>query len=174
MPRSPKGILSFEEMDRLLRYEPETGHLFWKVDRGRNGKGASGAKAGSRAGCVGNHGYIQIATRVGRVLAHRLAWLLTHRAMPDGEIDHKNGDRTDNRLCNLRAATRTENSRNQQMHSDNKSGFKGVHKRNRKFRAEIMHEGKKVHLGYFVTAQEAHDAYCKAAREYHGQFARAA
>lgn len=166
--------LTFEEIDRVLRYDPGSGELFWRVNRGRNGNGCSGAKAGDRAGGIANHGYIQINTRVGRVLAHRLAWLLVFRAMPVGEIDHINGDRTDNRICNLRAATRAENSRNQSMHSDNKSGFKGVRRCSRKFRAEIMHKGKKLHLGYFVTAQEAHEAYCKAAREYHGDFARVA
>lgn len=166
-----KRVLSFEEVDRVLRYEPGTGEFFWRVDRGRGG---NGAKAGDPAGCLMNAGYIHINTRIGQVLAHRLAWLLTHKVMPAGEIDHKNLNRSDNRLCNLRAATRIENCGNMPMHSDNKSGFKGVHKRNGKFRAEIMHRGKKVHLGYFVTAEEAHEAYCKAAREYHGEFARVA
>jgi hypothetical protein len=164
-------ILTFEEIDQLLRYEPETGHLFWRVDRGR---GSNGAKAGDQAGGVANHGYVQINTRIGRVLAHRLAWLLTHRVMPEVEIDHVNGNRTDNRIKNLRTATRAQNSQNMQMHSDNQTGFKGVHKRNRRFRAEIMSGGKKTHLGYFATAQEAHRAYCEAAREYHGKFARLA
>jgi hypothetical protein len=95
---------------------------------------------------------------------------------PQGKmtVDHINMNPLDNRRCNLRLATRSQNQMNHKVQSNNTSGFKGVHlfKRTGKFRAYIMVNGKEKHLGYFVTAEEAHAKYCEAAKEMHGEFAR--
>ena len=88
------------------------------------------------------------------------------------EVDHKNGNRTDNRRSNLRIANRAENSRNQMMRSNNKSGFKGVCKRGTKWIATIGKDNRHFHLGCFSTAKLASEAYDAAALKLHGEFAR--
>lgn len=104
--------------------------------------------------------------------------LQLHRAIlsaPDGmQTDHIDGDGLNNRRCNLRLATPSENARNQRRARDNTSGFKGVwwHKGRRKWQAQIMAGGRQKYLGLFNTAEEAHAAYCEAARSLHGEFAR--
>jgi hypothetical protein len=89
---------------------------------------------------------------------------------PRGEIDHRNGDRADNRIANLRECSRAENARN--VTSRNPSGFKGVRRDDSRWRASITVNGKRIHLGTFDTAEKAAAAYDKAARRYHGEFAR--
>jgi hypothetical protein len=84
------------------------------------------------------------------------------------EVDHKDRDPTNNSRDNLRPATRTQNQAN--SGSDAISGFKGVYARRNKFQAAISINYKKVHLGSFDTAQQAHTAYLKAATKLHGDF----
>ena len=104
-----------------------------------------------------------------------------HRFLMDyrfKEIDHIDRDGLNNRKSNLRNAVDkqglNQNSRNCGIRRDNTTGFKGVHfyKRKQKFSAQIVVNGKKIHLGYFDTAEEAHAVYCTAANELHGAFAR--
>jgi hypothetical protein len=92
------------------------------------------------------------------------------------EVDHINGDPTDNRWSNLREATPQQNKFNRGTCKSNKSGFKGVsrHKQNGNWVAEITHNYRKYHIGCFDTPEEAHEAYKKAAYILHGEFARAA
>jgi hypothetical protein len=89
-------------------------------------------------------------------------------------VDHKNRNGLDCRRSNLRFATSTQNMANQKLRSDSISGFKGVgyDKRKDKWRARIKHSGQEEHLGYFATAELAHEAYCKRAVELFGEFAR--
>lgn len=89
-------------------------------------------------------------------------------------VDHINGDPLDNRKCNLRICEPIENWRSCKRRKDNTSGYKGVSwsKSNKKWNARIKHEGKRISLGYFVTPEAAHAAYCKAADELFGEFAR--
>jgi len=93
---------------------------------------------------------------------------------PGMTVDHINGDPLDNRRCNLRLATRSQNQMNRRTQSNNTSGFKGVSlfKRTGKYRAYIMVAGKETHLGYFATAEEASAAYQAALAMHHGDFAR--
>jgi hypothetical protein len=94
---------------------------------------------------------------------------------PDGlEVDHIDGDGLNNRRCNLRLATRSQNMRNQRLNSRNTSGFKGVSwdKRDKKWLAYIKVYRKKIHLGSFDTPEDAHAAYCDAAARLHGEFAK--
>ena len=92
------------------------------------------------------------------------------------EVDHKNGDHTDDRLENLRWATRSENTQNTRVHKDNVVGFKGVSIkpgiRNKRYSARIYHEGKTIRLGNFYTPQEAHAVYIAKAKELHGEYFR--
>jgi hypothetical protein len=90
------------------------------------------------------------------------------------EVDHINCNTLDNRKENLRICTHEQNTQNTKIHKDNKSGYKGVYyaKWAHKYRAEIQHFGKRVKLGYFDTAENAWLAYCKASKDFHGEYAR--
>jgi len=105
-----------------------------------------------------------------RVLMHRQIM----RAGRGLVVDHVDRDGLNNRRSNLRIATQAQNSRNRRRHRNNTSGFKGVsfHRREKKWYAHIHHQGKKLFLGYFVSAEAAHAAYCDAAARLHGEFAR--
>jgi len=102
---------------------------------------------------------------------HRLAWWLHYGKWPTGEIDHINGNKSDNRIVNLRLATRGQNVDNRKKH---RTGPKGAFrfKRGPKWTAQIRHDGVKYHLGVFDDERIAHEAYCEAARRLKGEFAR--
>ena len=94
---------------------------------------------------------------------------------PDGlQVDHCDGNGLNNRRCNLRVATAAQNQQNARKRSDNTTGLKGVdwHKRDRKWRARIVANGKRKHLGLYHTAEEAYAAYCAASEKYHKEFGR--
>lgn len=150
-----------EEIKNFLDYCPETGLFTWVVDAAKN------VKAGKIAGCIQSHGYIYIALKKKRYSAHRLAWFFCYGKWPTKHIDHINGNKTDNRIENLREATTSENGQNRAANKNTKTGFKGVTAHNKKFRAEITHQGKTHYLGVFMTAKEASEAYKKAAKQLH-------
>lgn len=157
-----------DDLKNAFSYDPETGFLTWREVR-------FGAKAGERAGSVGvANGYRRICFRYKNYYAHRLAWMLHHNQLiPAGvEIDHINGDRDDNRACNLRLCTAEENKRNRRPSAGRK--YKGVRFRavTGKWEAAINSKGGSQHLGTFLTEAEAAAAYDAAARERHGEFAR--
>jgi hypothetical protein len=106
--------------------------------------------------------------------AHRLAWFYVHGEWPPGELDHINGDPSDNRIANLRLATSSNQRMNARRRSDNTSGTKGIwfYKRRAQWIAEIMIDGKKHHVGQFATLLEAKGARIAAAVRLHGAFAR--
>jgi hypothetical protein len=144
-------------------YDPETGLFRWKL---LSGKARPGAIAGSRH-C---QGYVAIGYQGHRMLAHRLAWAFVHGEFPRHEIDHINGDRTDNRIANLRDVSRSVNNENLRgARSHNKSGLLGVSRRNwcSTFGAAIRVNGKRYHLGSFPSAEKAHEAYLTAKRRLH-------
>lgn len=140
-------------------YDPESGALL---------------RDGRTAGCVTIHGYREVRVSGVRIYAHRVAWALHYGVWPSGMIDHANGNRLDNRLCNLREATPAQNGWNRRVSRNTSSGFKGVcyHTGQRRWRAKIHHNGVEKHLGSFLTKDEACGAYRAAAIEYHGEFAR--
>lgn len=124
------------------------------------------------ARCNQNAAYTYAATRIaGRfMLMHRFIL----NAPASKLVDHINGDRLDNRRCNLRLCTHAENQRNGKRPSNNTSGFKGVHwrKDRQRWYAEIYVNNARVHLGCYQSKEAAAEAYRTAALKYHGEFAR--
>ena len=150
-----------------LEYDRETGHLTWIKP-----VGARLDFVGKRAGSKYQDGYRYIRVKGFRLLEHRVIWALSD--MPATvQIDHINGIKDDNRLCNLRMATNSQNSMNKPKQSNNTSGYKGVtfHKGTGKYHAKIGSKGKNKSLGYFDTAEQAHAAYVEASSNVHGEFA---
>lgn len=100
---------------------------------------------------------------------------MTHLILPRKTgyvIDHRDGDKLNNQKDNLRYATLSGNARNSGIRKDNTSGYKGICKRRNRWQAYIYHNCKQLHLGSFVTKEEAAKAYDNAARDLYGDFAR--
>lgn len=148
-------------VDSLLSYDSETGIFTWKQNRRT-------VKAGQVAGHKSQLGYVDISVCGKLYQAHRLAWMLVHREIPNGEIDHINGIRHDNRIANLRIVDSRGNKQNKRLPMrTNKSGFLGVDFCQGKYRAQIRVNGEKLYLGLFDSPEDAHAAYLKAKREHH-------
>lgn len=162
--------VTHDRLTEILAYDCETGVFTWRVWRG-----GGSPRAGSPAGYVCK-GYLSIVIDGRMYPAHRLAWFYVKKVWPHGDLDHESMDRTDNRIKNLREATRSENMGNIKAHKDNTYGLKGVgfDKRHGTWYSTIMRNGKRHWLGRHKTAEEAHAAYQKAAAKLFGEFARAA
>jgi hypothetical protein len=159
--------LTIREMEILVSYNPETGEFHWRKPR-------PNATSGSRAGGMTAYGYRKISVCGRNYLEHRLAWLFMTGEYPDGEIDHINGDKIDNRYSNLRLATPSQNQANKGMRSDNTSGVKGVtwDKSRGKWLASIHKDGERIPLGRYNDINDAAEAYRAASIEYFAEFSR--
>jgi len=146
---------------QALRYEPETGLVTWRVSSGCR-------KPGDVAASVNSLGYGRVKVAGKTFGAHRVAWALHYGSMPALHIDHINGVKTDNRIANLRLATRSQN----QMNRGSATGHKGVTWSSAQGRwlARCAVGGRRHHLGYFETLPAAIAAYKRAASQLHGQF----
>lgn len=162
--------LTHERLLQVLSYEPETGKFR------RTAKAPGPIKIGQEAGWINPNGYRYIEVCGERFLAHRLAWFYMTGEWPSNEIDHKDCNRDNNSWVNLRAATRLQNLHNAKIKTMSSTGYKGVYfdKRYGKFVARIRHAGKRISLGYFDAAEDAHQAYAVKAAEFRGEFARSA
>ena len=147
-----------------LHYDQNTGDFTWRISH-------PNAKAGTKAGHIDDQGRPRVWVMGTRYIASRLAWYWMTGAWPTAEIDHINGDKSDNRWCNLREATRSQNECNKGLKANNTSGVKGVRKVGGRWRAEIWRDGVRHHLGYHDTKEAARQAYMDAATELHGEFA---
>lgn len=158
-----RELLELAELRETLSYDQESGEFCWLKTN------SNVSMAGSIAGrSMNSDGYRQIVIAGRFYKAHRLAWFYVHGKWPD-QIDHINGDRTDNRLCNLRNVTSQQNTQNQRKpHRNNKLGLLGVVMRpNGRYQAEIRVDGRKRYLGTFDTPNEAGEAYLRAKRDFH-------
>lgn len=161
---SSKNDLTQEWLKELLHYDPETGAFKWLVDR------SSRHKAGSMAGSFNSKGYLQIMIQRRNYLAHRLAWLYMTGSWPEDQVDHRDLNKANNRWSNLRAANDSQNQQNKAATRNvGSSGLLGVtwSKAARKWAAQIKVNGKRIYLGLFVEAEDAHQAYLAAKRELH-------
>lgn len=168
-----KNALTADEVRAIIDYNPTTGEFRWKVKRYK-----SASKPGDPCGCItrprGEH-IISIGSPPGnQYKAHRIAWLIMTGEWPSEQIDHKDGDPSNNRWANLRPSSHIENQQNRPKLSNNTSGYKGVslHRPSGKYFAMIRYDGQQHFLGAFDSAAEAGSAYQRAAAAFHGKFSR--
>jgi len=155
-----------ERVRELLNYDPLSGLFTWRVDRKNQ------VRVGGIAGSVNSKGYVTIWIDGNQCQAHRLAVLWMTGEYPPSDTDHVNMVKTDNRWCNLRLASRSQNMANKKNRADNTSGAKGVSfkKQLGKWCARVMFNGSRYHLGYYNTVEEASAAYAGASRLCFGDF----
>lgn len=154
-------MITQSRLKELVSYDSLTGIFAWN----KNIKG--GAKTGEQVGSIFNTGYVYLGLDGKSYTAHRMAWLYVYGILPK-LLDHINRDRTDNRLCNLRSASHSENGHNSNLKSTNTSGYTGVSKVREKWNAYITVDRKRFNLGYFKTPEAANTAYMKA-KALHGR-----
>lgn len=159
--------MSASKWVEYIHLDAESGLLTWKKTTTNRVKVGAEAFAG-----LSTTGYLRGRFGGRHISSHRLVFLIFNGWVCD-EVDHINGNRTDNRPCNLRSSDKQTNSYNSKAKNP-LSGLKGAHshKASGRWTAQICYDGKAHYLGIFPTAQEAHEAYRIAAREHHGDFAR--
>lgn len=157
--------MKVDRLKNIFMYDPHTGVFTNLISRGR-------AKAGKIAGYLGAGGYLRVKIDYEEHYLHRLAWLFVHGNMPPDQIDHINGRRDDNRLCNLRLADNSQNNQNRTLQSNSTSGFKGVslHKKSGLWFAYAQAKGIRKSAGYHRTAEEASIAATAMRSRLHGEF----
>lgn len=160
-------MVTQKRLKELFDYDPDTG-VFKRIKRVTGRKGNIGDIAGS----LKTNGYINIFIDRKQYLAHRLAWLYQYGEFPAQMVDHIDGDKSNNKITNLREATRNQNNYNATLSKRNKSGCKCVYKdkvRNQ-WVVEIKKDNKKNHIGRFYKFEDAVKAYKKHAELLHGEF----
>lgn len=176
-----KANTTAERARQLLDYNPETGDLIWRFrtpDMFEDSVGRTSDKkcnsfnarfGGKNAGYVTFEGYINVLFDRKHYPAHRLIWLIVFGKLPEDEIDHRNGKRSDNSLRNLREADRSVNMQNKTIGRNNTSGHVGVywHKPKNNWRAVIRKNSRRIYLGGFKNIEDAAAAYLAAKKKYH-------
>lgn len=159
--------MNINELKSLLSYEPDTGVIRWIA----KGKGRIKKK---EAGTLLHSGYAGICIGPKRWQSHRIAWALHYGEWPKDQIDHINGIRTDNRICNLREASNAQNGKNLGLSKANTSGHKGVcfDKQTGKWRAIIKVNFNQINIGRYADLQDAIDARIAAEQQYFGEWNR--
>lgn len=153
---------------QLVHYNPESGLFTWIA------YSRPGVRVGDNCGRISRQGYHEIRLDYRLYRANRLAWLYMSGEWPTSDVDHINRDKADNRWCNLRIATRSQNSANVALSARRStSGYLGVtfDKSREKWRAQIRLAGRKVNLGRYNDPVEAAKVYDAAAEREFGQFA---
>lgn len=156
----------------LLRYEPETGKLFWRerplkfFSSESNCKSWNTKNAGKEALIGNNKGHLGGCIFGKRYKTHRVIWAMFYGEWPIHHVDHINGIRDDNRIENLRDVPHLDNSRNQKMPCTNTSGCVGVRQVGNKWTSRIMCDQKTIHLGTFEYVDDAISARKNAEIQY--------
>jgi hypothetical protein len=159
------ATLTHAKLKELLNYDPITGLFVWNVDRNQK------VLAGSQAGRIEGHGYLEIVINRVRFRAQRLAWFYMTGQWPIDQVDHKNNIRLDNSWDNLRAANQGENQCNLGPRSNNKLGIKNIFKTKNGYRVEIK-KNKVATSKAFANLDEAIVWRDIKLNELHGVFAR--
>lgn len=181
---NPGGNLSLAFLLECFRVDAHAGTLFWRARprehfrTDRSWRAWNSRYAGTKAGQTRKDGYTSVRVGGRSLLLHRVIYAIVNSMdMQDvpATIDHRDNDQTNNCPDNLRGALHAQNSANVGKHANNTSGYKGVnrYRPNARWEARIRAGGKRIHLGYFDTPEEAHAAYQAAAISLHGDFARA-
>lgn len=149
-----------EVLHLLFDYDPATGVFVWKMGR----------CAGRIAGFINAHGYTYIGVDGAYYYAHRLAYVYIHGDVLDNktDIDHINRNRSDNRITNLRTATRSQNCANSENRKKKDGLPRGVYRDGSRYRAAIRVNRRRIHLGNYCTSEEAKNAYSVATQEFFG------
>ncbi len=160
-----KPIITQEELKRNFHYDELTGIFTYKNN-------ICNKKVGDIAGNVNSAGYVRIGINYASHKAHRLAFLYMIGSFPKHQVDHINGIKNDNRWCNLRKATNTENQWNKPLSIKNKSGYKGVSwdKKSNKWRVQVALNKTKKYLGMFESKELAYKSYVDFSRNNHNEF----
>lgn len=160
---SYKEDITVEKLKEMLGYDCDTG-IFTRLKQDNGRKRFVGKPAGTKT----PYGHLVIRIDGGRCMAHRLAWLYVYGVFPKGNIDHINGDPSDNRISNLRDVSQAENLKNQRMRGDNTSGVLGVcwDKSRNKWKAQINVDGKNKGLGRYDSKDDAIKARMEADVKY--------
>jgi len=165
-------MLTQEILRENFRYEPETGHFFWNKQNKWNRRDLT-----NPISCKDRYGYVVVGSilsgKFKNYRVHRLIWIYVHGQIKH-EIDHINGIRNDNRLCNLREVTHQQNMMNRSRQKS-KSGFRGIYKASGKtdsWAAEITYKGVRHYLGVHKTPEEANLVYERKRLELFKEFAR--
>ena len=158
-------MLTQKELQSKLNYDPGTGIFTKKTNSWK-------FKIGDVAGFTNKQGYITIGIKNKQYLAHRLAWLYVYGCFPKYFIDHINRNPSDNRICNLREATCSQNHYNKTKQLNNTSGIKGVtwDKQCNKWKAQIKVLDKNKNLGVFKNIKDAEKVVMEARRKFHNEF----
>jgi hypothetical protein len=151
-----------QRLHELFGYD--SGKLIWKVSRGR-------VHAGDEAGAIIPNGrkYVQVDGK--KHLVHRVIWFLHNGDCPEF-LDHIDGNPLNNKIENLRPATKQQNAMNRKTRSDSSTGIKGIYPKNNRFAASICISGVNKYLGTFNTKELAQAAYAQAAKLNFKEFAR--
>ena len=152
-----------QQIKNMVFYDQSTGFFVW-VDCKRK------TLNGKTLGVYDKDGYLTAKINQTRYKLHRLEWFVFYDEWPQGQIDHINGIKDDNRICNLRIANNSENNCNRPAQSNNRLGVRGVRFNNNRYQALICKNKKQIVLGSFKTLEEATAAYKTAAQRLHGEF----
>lgn len=166
------SLISADGLPRFFEYRCD-GTLLWRR-RDDMPTQWNNRYVGQTAGTRTRQGYVQVAICNRVYKMHRVVWAWHTGEWPIGEIDHINGDPGDNRIENLRLATRAENATNRGLQSNNTSGVTGVSwcRQKKMWRSYIGVSGSFLHIGYFRDKSAAQDAYARASAKYHGAYSR--
>lgn len=158
-------LMNMAKIREKLAYDPETGQFTWLVSAGS-------VKAGDEASSTTTAGYGRVKIEGVYYYLHRLAWAFVHGDFPDSDLDHENLVKSDNRISNLRLATKAENQMNRGVPKNNASGCKGVtwNASRGKWSVRCAANGKRRHLGYFDDVAIATSVYRQHAPSIHGDF----
>lgn len=163
---------SVDQIRKAVRYDKRSGKLYWRkrapnsFDRPRHTNAWNTVYAGKPAfASVSAVGYLVGAYNYRQLKAHRVAWAIIHGYWPS-TIDHINGDKTDNRISNLREVTNAENGQNCRRFSNNTTGVAGVSwsAAQHKYRVMIQANGRREYLGAFSSLEDAARVRAKAER----------